>query len=480
MTSYDIIIIGAGTAGMACAIIAAERGRKVLVIEKDDRIGGTLHVSAGHMSGGGTRLQERKGIVDSPQAHYEDVMRINNKSADAWMIKMATDEAPHTLNWLEDNGMAWADLSPAFVYGHVPYLTPRTHFGNILGGQAILDVLEPLFQKYLKTKQIDLKLNHELIDLVIENQRVTGILASASQSVSADKSTTTTKRFYGKNTVLTTGGYAANPKMFAEKHPDKSRLISTAYFTSQGEGITLAEKHGAVFHNAEKALSTNGGIELAPLSGKTNFWQIWAQVSNTVNRRAYELYVDDNGNRFMNEDETSPDVRERVVEKLPNRRFWVLFDEKTRKNVPFLFFWIKPEQFLEEVKKEKAMWQADSLEALADKTGLPKDNLLHTISRYNGMVFNQHDPEFGRPFLTNTLVQPPFYAVLTYAINLITFGGLKVNENLNVMHQNGQPIEGLYAAGEILGAGATSGNAFCGGMLVTPALSFGRILGRTL
>jgi predicted oxidoreductase len=126
------------------------------------------------------------------------------------------------------------------------------------------------------------------------------------------------------------------------------------------------------------------------------------------------------------------------------------------------------------------MWQADSLETLAEKTGLPKDNLLNTINRYNGMVFNQHDPDFGRPFLTNTLVQPPFYAVLTYAINLITFGGLKVNENLKVMHHNGQPIEGLFAAGEILGAGATSGNAFCGGMLVTPALSFGRILGRTL
>jgi flavocytochrome c len=484
MKNFDIIIIGAGTAGMACAITAAERGRKVLIIEKDNRIGGTLHVSAGHMSGGGTRLQERKGIVDSPQAHYEDVMRINNKSADEWMIKMATDEAPNTLNWLEDNGMEWADLSPAFVYGHVPYLTPRTHFGNVLGGHAILKVLEPLFQKHLDSGQITLKLNHQLIDLVVENQRVMGVAVSTSQTVSEDKpaatNTAKTKHFYGKNTVLTTGGYASNTKMFAEKHPDKSRLISTAALTSQGEGITVAEQHGAVFHNAEKALSTNGGIELDPLSNRTDFWQIWAQVSNTVNRRAYELYVDDNGNRFMNEDETSPDVRERIVEKLPNRRFWVLFDEKTRKNVPFLFFWIKPEDFLEEAKKEKAIWQADSLETLADKTGLPKDNLLQTINRYNSMVFNQRDPDFGRPFLTNTLVQPPFYAVLTYAINLITFGGLKVNENLKVMHQNGQPIEGLYAAGEILGAGATSGDAFCGGMLVTPALSFGRILGRIL
>jgi flavocytochrome c len=469
---YDIIIIGAGTAGMVCAITAAERGRKVLVIEKDNRIGGTLHISAGHMSGGGTRLQKRKGIDDSPEAHFADVMRINKGSADAWMIKMATEEAPYTLKWLDDLGMEWADNSPAFVYGHVPYLTPRTHFGNIQGGLAILKVLEPVFNQHVESGQIELRLNHKLIDLILENQEVKGVF---TENIAHQKIL-----FYGQSTVLMTGGYAANAKMFAQKHPEKSRLISTAAPTSQGEGITIAEQHGAVFHNAEKALSTNGGIELDPLSNRTDFWQIWAQVSNTVTRRAYELYVDDTGNRFMNEDETNPDVRERVVENLPNRRFWVLFDEKTFKNVPFLFFWIKPEQFLEEAKRGKAAWQSDSLADLAQKTGLPKDNLLRTVERYNSIVLNQNDPDFGRTFLANTLVQPPFYAVLTYAINLITFGGLKVNEHLEVMHHNGKAIKNLYAAGEILGAGATSGDAFCGGMLLTPALSFGRILGRTL
>ena len=472
MKNYDIIIIGAGTAGMACAITAAERGRTVLVIEKDKRIGGTLHISAGQMSGGGTRVQKQRGIEDSPQRHFDDIMRINKGSADAWMIKMATDEAPKTLDWLDDLGLQWADSSPAFVYGHVPYLTPRTHFGDMLGGHAILKVLEPEFQKHVDSDLIDVQLSYKLTGLIVENQSITGV---ETETIEKFK-----KYFHGKSVVLMTGGYAANAPLFAEKHPEKSRLISTASPNSQGEGITVAEQYGAVFHNAEKALSTNGGIELDPLSGQADFWGIWAQVSNTANRRAYELYVDDNGNRFMNEDEFSPDVRERKVETLPNRRFWVIFDEKTRKNVPFLFLWIKPEQFLEETKKEKAMWQADSLDALAEKTGLPKQNFNQAVIRYNQITADQNDPDFGRQFLTTTIEQPPFYAVLTYAMNLITFGGLKVNENLQVMHQNGQPIGGLYAAGEILGAGATSGNAFCGGMLVTPALSFGRILGRTL
>ena len=175
MKDYDIIIIGAGTAGMACAITAAERGRKVLVIEKDTRIGGTLHISAGHMSGGGTHMQEKKGIDDTAQKHFDDVMRINKGSADTWMIQMASEEAPHTLNWLDDLGMVWAENSPAFVYGHVPYLIPRTHFGNIMGGQAILKVLEPQFQKHLEKGIIDLHLNHKLTDLILENQSVIGV-----------------------------------------------------------------------------------------------------------------------------------------------------------------------------------------------------------------------------------------------------------------------------------------------------------------
>ena len=70
-----IIVVGAGTAGMCCAIRAAELGAKVLVIEKDSLVGGTLHVTAGHMSGGGTKRQAEKGIEDSPTLHFEDVMQ---------------------------------------------------------------------------------------------------------------------------------------------------------------------------------------------------------------------------------------------------------------------------------------------------------------------------------------------------------------------------------------------------------------------
>ena len=468
---FDFIVVGAGSAGMTAAITAAERGRRVLVIEKDSRIGGTLHLTAGQMSAGGSKLQAEKGILDSSQAHFDEVMRINNGSADDWMIRLATEEAPKTMDWLADIGFEFADDSPKMIYGHVPYATPRTHFGKDVG-RSILKVLQPLFEAQVEKGNIVLRLKTKFVDLLIDgNQCVVGITALSGEN--------TRRPHFAKKVILTTGGYAANHKLFANRHPSVSRLISTASPNSQGEGIVIAERHGAVFHNAEKALSTNGGIELEPQSGRSDFWGVWARVSNAVDRAPHEVYLTDDGQRFINEDEPSPDVRERIVERLPNRRFWVIFDENTRKTAPPLLLWWTQERFLEETKREKAMWQADSLAALADKTGLPKANLLATIERFNGFIDGQNDADFGRKLLNDKVLQSPFYAVLTYAINLISFGGLKVNEQLQVVRQDGQPIEGLYAAGEILGAGATSGNAFCGGMLLTPALSFGRILGRS-
>jgi fumarate reductase flavoprotein subunit len=73
---YDIIIIGAGSAGMPCAIQAAKRGLKILVIEKDNKAGGTLHLTAGHLSAAGTKRQQEKNITDTAEQHFDDVVRI--------------------------------------------------------------------------------------------------------------------------------------------------------------------------------------------------------------------------------------------------------------------------------------------------------------------------------------------------------------------------------------------------------------------
>jgi fumarate reductase flavoprotein subunit len=477
--SPDIIVVGAGTAGLPCAIRAAQRGQKVLVIEKSDEIGGTLHLTAGHMSAAGTKRQKEKGIEDSPDNHYNEVMEISSNTADPAIVKLATSLAPQTLDWLTDLGFPFAAETPAIIYGHVPYKIPRTHWGSsdyaggkiALPGISIFNTLRPLFEEQILKGNITLLLNHRLVEIVLENEHVVGVKVEGENQ---------TKIYAAPKVVLTTGGYASNHEFFRKVTPDAPRLITTARSTSTGDGIEAAIAIGARFRGGEMHTSTLGGLELEPNSGRTDFWSYWARVSNSIDRPPREIYVNENAVRFMDENEPDPDIREKTVQDQPGRRFWLIFDEKALSDGQCIVPQWTYERLKQETLQEKAMWQADSIEELAQKTGLNPKSLSNTVAHYNMSVAAQFDERFGRKYLKNSIVEPPFYAVLTYAFSLITFGGLHINDHLQVLNQNQHPIEGLYAAGEIIGASATSGFAFCGGMLLTPALSFGKYLGENL
>lgn len=237
-TQYQIIIVGAGSAGMCCAIRAAERGIHVLVIEKDHVIGGTLHLTAGHLSAGGTRRQKFKDIDDSPQKHFDEVMKISQNTANPEIVKLAAELAPKTINWLEENGFEFAPETPAIVYGHAPYTTPRTYWGNqdcaggriVTAGITIFNTLKPLWDKFVEAGKITILLEHKLTNLIKIDNSVVGIKAHHEGKESF---------FHGKNIVLTTGGYASNPEFFKQVTPDHPRLISTARETSTGDGIML-------------------------------------------------------------------------------------------------------------------------------------------------------------------------------------------------------------------------------------------------
>jgi flavocytochrome c len=480
---FDIIIVGAGSAGMCCAIRAAERGRNVLVIEKDSVVGGTLHLTAGHMSAGGTRRQREKGIEDSPEKHFEEVMKISHQTANPAIVKLATDLAPKTIDWLEDLGFNFAPESPAIIYGHAPYAIPRTHWGvaDYAGkdikttGISIFNTLKPVWDSLVESGKIKILLEHKLTNLAQVEGQIVGIKALHEGIESI---------FHGKNVVLTTGGYAANSEFFKRVTPDTPRLISSARLTSTGDGIMVAQSIGAKFKGAEMHNSTLGGIELEPMSGRSDFWRNWARVSNSVDRKPREIYVNEQAERFMNEDTPNPDDREHIVNQQNNRRFWLIFDETALNAGASIIPQLTIEQIKEEAKREKAFWKADSIEELANKMGLNSIKMSKTINRFNESCDHKIDEDFGRDLTDTETVFPiknaPFYGILTYAYSLISFGGLAVNDKLEVLNENEALIKGLYAAGEIIGVHTTSGNAFCGGMVLTPALSFGKYLGETL
>lgn len=470
---YDILIVGAGTAGMACAITAAQQGARVGVIEKADHIGGALHWSGGHMSAGGTRRQKAQGIVDSPAKHYADIIDLNEGTGDLDLIRLATEEAPHTIDWLEDLGFEFAPECPRIIYGHIPYNTARTHYG-VDKALSIFKVLKPLWDEQVEKGQIECFLEHRFIALRTEGKGAKQVVAMAKKGEQV---------LQAHFVVVTTGGYGSDPTYFAEKHPGVP-LLSSTYPTATGDGHQVLENTGGHFQFAQYHLPSLGGVALSP--GRCNFNEAWAMVLTSIYRQPREVYVNALGQRFMAEDESNADTRERLVTQQPDWKFWLIFDEaallergENGVENPIMIGW-DTDRIKTAAAEERFLWKAENLEELAEKCGLPADTLADTIRDFNQKIVAKADPEFGRTYLENPVRQAPFYALEVQASVLVTFGGMKVNSQLQLLNRQGEPMPGLYAAGELLGLGATSGKAFCSGMAITPALSFGRILGRNL
>ncbi len=473
--SYDLIIVGAGTAGMACAVRAVEFGAKVCVIEKAKQIGGALHWSGGHMSAGGTKRQNEKGIEDSPEKHLADIQDINEGTGDVALIELAVNEAPKTIDWLDSLGFEFAPECPRIIYGHIPYNTERTHYGKEKA-MSIYKVLKPLWDSAIAKGQLQVLLEHEMIGLQKTNERYDTVKVRSSEGE---------KNINAEHIVLTTGGYGSDPAFFASKHPG-TPLVSSAYPDSKGDVHRILENEGAVFDYAAFHIPSLAGIEMPLGSGRANFNEAWAMILTSVYRRPREIYVNTLGERFMNEDEENADIRERIAVKQPDWKIWLVFDEaalmernEDGSESPIIIGW-DTKRIKAEAQKEASFFSAPTIEGLAAKTELPETKLQETIATFNKSVESGKDKHFGRDYLKNKISQAPFYAILVHPTVLVTFGGIKVNPALEIIDKEGNTLSGLYGAGEILGLGATSGKAFCSGMAITPALSFGRILGKKL
>ena len=466
----DVVIVGAGTAGIPCAIEAAQRGAHVVVVEKTDRIGGTLWWTGGHLSGAGSRRQREKGVEDSPAAHAADVERISRGTADAALVRLAVDEAPRTLDWLEDLGVAFEPDTPRVIYGHEAYAAPRTTWA-VGTGVEMLEAMRPLWDAEVSAGRIVPLLGHALDGLATEAGRVVGVTASGAEG---------TVEARAPHVVIATGGYAADADFFADVTPGRPRLVSTAPEHARGDGIRAGTAAGGAFRGGEHYLPSWGGIELEPGSGRADYHNAWAMIFTSVYRAPREVVVNALGERFIREDEPSSDARERALMRQPDHRLWLVFDEAALEDgAPLVKQW-SHQTLREHADAGRFAWRAESIGALAEAAGIDPAGLAATVERYNASVASGHDADLGRQSPDYPVATPPFYAVAASATSLISFGGLHVDAGLRVLDADGEPVPGLYAIGEALGAAATSGNAFCSGMLLTPALSFGRILGRRL
>lgn len=464
----DAIIAGAGTAGMAAAIAAAEGGARVVVVEQSDDVGGTLHVASGQLSAAGTRRQRELGVEDDPERHFEEVMRIGGGLADPEIVRLAVEQAPRTIAWLEQLGLVFDEQTPTVYHGHEPYAVPRTCWG-LDGARSILAVLRVPFERAIADGRIELLLAHEVVALLEEAGAVVGVRVRDA----GDE-----RELRAPVTLLTTGGHAAAPDRFGPLTEGRPS-ISASRPTSVGSGIDAALRVGAAFRGAEHHLPTVGGYETAPGAGTSGTRLDGAGPFATLNPNAQpprEIHVDVHGRRFCAEDDRSPDRRERAFQRLPEQRCWVVFDSAVLADGPLFDPAWSVADLEQRVAEGRLAWSAPDVAALARRAGVDADRLVATVAAFNAAVADGHDP-LGRLDLRHPLTEPPFYAVLVSAVVVVTFGGVRVDGELRVCNAEGGAIPGLLAAGEAIGAAATMGNAYVGGMCVTPALSLGRLLG---
>ncbi|MBD8498108.1 flavocytochrome c [Paenibacillus arenosi] len=436
--SADVVVVGAGGAGLAAAVRAQEEGANVIVLEKMPIVGGNTARATGGLNAAGTKQQIDKGFKDSVELFYEDTMKGGYDKNNPELVKLLTEQAKDSVEWLEMYG---ADMSD--VGRMAGASVNRTH--RPAGGAAVGSHIAMVLEKTAKEKNIDVRTRHQMTDIVIDKEgAVTGIKAKDKEG-----------KEYMINTnavVLASGGFSANQEMVVAHKPDLKGFATTNHPGATGDAITIAEKHGA-------ALVDMAEIQTHP----TVVPDKGVMVTEAV-RGNGAILVNKSGKRFVNELLTR-DVVSKAILGQQDGRAYLLFDKGLRDSL----------KATEEYFNMQLVTEAESIAALAEKLGVESAVLGNTLNSYNIGVKAGTDEQFQRPDLPRELSNGPFYAIeVTPAVHH-TMGGLKINTDAQVLNNDGQAIKGLYAAGEVTG-GVHGGNRL-GGNALADIITFGKIAG---
>lgn len=490
--SADLIIVGAGGAGLSAAVTAKDLGVKnVLVLEKMPVIGGnTLRCASAFSAADPDRqkalpmtetLKEAvvKAINEKPvseehaklmadvKAKYEAYLKSGSKTlfdCPEWhalqtynggdkvgqipLIRQYSNNVLDTLHWMQSKGSPVMDR----VSQGAGALWQRTHQ---LDAPAGLGLIDPLYQAAVK-QGVNFKLGMRVQDLILNDKgRVIGVTATDKVG---NKYEFTSK----DGVILATGGYSQNKEMRQKSAPHlTSEMVSTNQPGATGDGIIFATRHGA---------DTTGMnyVQVYPLATPgTGALQGRARKMSGLDD---VIDVNKNGERFVKEDAR----RDEFVAAIKKQPGGVVYDINDSSIVKPLNSFNEDVETLVSIGR---IYKADSLADLAKQLGMPADKLEATVAEFNKMVEAKKDPKFGRKLFDRPIVKPPFYATPRAPSIHHTMGGLQISTNAQVLDKNGKPIPGLYAAGEV--TGGIHGSNRLGGNATADVLTFGRIAAKS-
>jgi flavocytochrome c len=462
----DVIVVGAGIAGLSAALEASDAGAKVLVIETSSVSGGHA-VIAGGFALVGTPLQERKGLTDTPEIAYQDLMAWGEDADPEWVRAYAEKSRTEVYDWLTALGVKF------FVVIDTPEdSVPRFHFTR---GTAV-NVIIPMLRAALDRDNLHLRTNTSVTALTVADGKVTGVKTR-------DTRTGMQSVLSARSVILATGGFQSNLDMVrahwrtewpAERRMEpETLLIGSARFAT-GSGIVLGESAGAGLSRMDHQVTFVNGLPdpRQPAHGL-----------NTENPAA--IRVNAQGRRFVSESVDSKEYEAAVFAQSPQTH-WLIFDAKGRRKLRIRgASWLNPKSITAEILDTPEVGhKAGTIEALAAATGLPAADLRATVDRYNEFVTGGEDLDFRR-FNTDsagpkpvTIIKPPFYGLQLLPMTRKSLGGLAIDSSGQVLDTRGQKIAGLFAAGELTGVAGINGSHGGSGTFLGPSVFIGRIAGK--
>ncbi len=478
----DIVIIGAGGAGLSAAIEAVENGaEKVVILEMTAKTGGALNYTSGSMSAAGTIIQKEDGIEDTVESYIADI--INNGDdfggqPNEELITIYANEAAAVFDWMYENGLKDNVYSTdratgaraVFAPEHALYSVARTYKCNpddkANYKSAAHEVLDAIVNA---NDKIEVVLNTKATELVANDKgQVLGV-------VTANGDTYTAK----KGVIVATGGYSSNRKLMGEYTKYGEYYLAGGAPGSDGNALLMMQKVGA-------GLTAMDAIPTFPMGLVARDDDTRGQIASTYTWKTGGIVVNQEGNRFCNETESNPAPREVALEEQPGAVQYDIYTDKILEDLAATGqnFFMAAYFANEESLGAHVMYSADSIEGLAAEIGVPAENLKKTIEEYNAAVEKGEPDQFGREFnvsnaynlATNKVEGDKFYAIRLHALCVMTLGGVTANGNMQVLDEAGNVIPGLYAAGEVVGG--IWGKFVSGGTGVMGPIVFGKVAAR--
>lgn len=435
----DVVVIGAGGAGMTAAITAHEAGKEVILLEKMPYAGGNTTKSTGGMNAAETSVQAELGIEDSVQTFIDDTMTGGKNVNDLALVTTMAENSAEAIDWLASIGAPLPEVS--FSGGATNKRIHRPEGGAAVGPYLVEKLLAKIGED-----EISLLYNTEATELIVEDGAVTGVKATGdgiSYTINADA------------VVLATGGFGANLEMCAEYNPDLAGFVTTNSPCATGDGIKMAEAAGAATVDMEQ-------IQIHP----TVYQATSLMVTESV-RGGGAILVNASGERFVDEMETRDVVSAAEIAQEGGYAYLV-FDQAQRDNLSAIDSYVS----------NGLTVQADTIEDLATQMGVDASNLQATVEAWNQAVAEQNDEAFGRTTGMDVDISvAPFYAIQIAPGIHHTMGGVKIDTTASVIGVDGEPIPGLFAAGEV--TGGVHGANRIGGNAVADIIVFGRIAGQS-